>query len=134
MTTEPSIFTKIINGEIPGYIPYQDEIVAVLIALEGHVLVVPKIQYENIYELPEDTGAHIMKIAIKTAKALKQITNSDGINLVQSNGTAAGQEVFHFHLHIKQRFHNDDVMLRWNTDPKSVEERSILSERLASAM
>ena len=102
MTTTdiPSIFTKIINREIPGFISYEDDIVAVLISLEGHPLVIPKVVYRDIYELPEDVAGHIMRVAVRIAKALKEATNCDGMNIVQSNGSAAGQEVFHFHLQI----------------------------------
>ena len=131
MTTEqPSIFTRIINREIPGFIPYETETLAVLVALEGHILIVPKIQYRDIYEIPEDTAADVMKIAVRAAKALQQVTNCDGINLIQSNGAAAGQEVFHFHLHIKPRFINDTVTLHWDTNTKPEIERQTLCEEL----
>lgn len=127
MTTvpEPSIFTKIINGEIPGFIPYQSETIAVLIALEGHVLIVPKQEYKDIFELPDDIAAEIMQTAVRVSQALKKYTNCEGINLVQSNGSVAGQEVFHFHLHIKPRFKNDGVIFKWdtNTVPENVREK-----------
>lgn len=127
MTTvpEPSIFTKIIQGQIPGFIPYQTETIAVLIALEGHILIVPKIQYKDIYELPDEIASEIMQIAVRVSQALKKSTNCEGINLVQSNGSVAGQEVFHFHLHIKPRFKNDGVIFKWdtNTVPENVREK-----------
>ncbi len=132
MTTESSIFTKIIAGDIPGYIPYQDDTVAVLIALEGHVLVVPKVVYPDIFTIPEDIAAHLMKIAVRTAIALKNITHCDGVNLIQSNGSAAGQEVFHFHLHIKPRYANDSMSLSWDTDIRPAAERSQLADALAT--
>ncbi len=131
MTTEQSsIFTKIINREIPGFIPYETENIAVLISLEGHPMVIPKTPYRDIYELPDTIAAEIMQTAVKVASVLKQATDCDGINIVQSNGAVAGQEVFHFHLHIKPRFANDGVIFKWDTDTKPESERQILCERL----
>ena len=119
MTTVPetSIFTKIIQGEIPGFIPYQSETIAVLIAVEGHVLIVPKQEYKDIYELPDKIAAEIMQTAVRVSRALKNSTDCEGINLIQSNGIAAGQTVFHFHLHIKPRFKDDGIILTWDTIP-----------------
>ena len=130
MTTEPSIFTKIINRDIPGFIAFETENVAVLISLEGHPLVIPEREYRDVYELPDEIAAEVMQIAVKVAKALKHATNCAGINLVQSNGPVAGQEVFHFHLHIKPRFINDDVVLKWNTHTTPETERQTLCENL----
>src|SRR2546426_1576081 len=57
-----------------------------------------------------------MREAVKIAKAVKTGLGCDGVNVVQSNGPAAGQDVFHFHLHIKPRWHNDKVTLSWDTN------------------
>jgi histidine triad (HIT) family protein len=134
MTPEPSIFTRIINREIPGFIPYQTENVAVLISLEGHPLIIPKEHYRDIFELPDTLAAEIMQVAVKVAKALKTATQCDGINLVQSNGAVAGQEVFHFHLHIKPRFENDNVHFSWDTSTKPEAVRSELSEKIKTIL
>ncbi len=64
-----------------------------------------------------------MKAAVVISKAMQAATDCDGINLIQSNGKAAGQDVFHFHLHIKPRWQNDDVVLNWNTDAADEENR-----------
>ena len=133
MTTEsPSIFTRIINREIPGFIPYETANVAVLISLEGHPMVVPKQPYRDIYELPDNIAAEIMQVAVQIAKALKKTTNCDGINLIQSNGAVAGQEVFHFHLHIKPRFANDGIVLKWDTNTTPEAERQKMCMDLKS--
>ncbi len=135
MTThETSIFTKIINREIPGFIPYETDDIAVLITLEGHPIIVPKMPFKDIFELPDDIAAKIMQTAVKISKALQKATECDGVNLIQSNGTVAGQDVFHFHLHIKPRFKNDDVKFSWDTTTKSDEMRSKLSEDIKSTL
>ena len=133
-TNETSIFTKIINREIPGFIPYQTENVAVLITLEGHPIVVPKKQFKDIFELPDNIAAEIMQTAVKISKALQLATQCEGVNLIQSNGIVAGQDVFHFHLHIKPRFKNDEVKFTWDTSTKPEEMRNELSESIKSAL
>lgn len=133
-TNETSIFTKIINREVPGFIPYQTDTVAVLITLEGHPIVVPKKEFKDIFELPDTVAAEIMQTAVKVAKALKETTQCEGVNLIQSNGAVAGQEVFHFHLHIKPRFKNDDVKFTWDTSTKPEEMRNELSESIKSSL
>lgn len=129
-TASPSIFTRIIKREIPGFIAYETENVAVLISLEGHPMVIPKVQYRDIYELPDNMAAEIMQVAVKIAKALKNTVNCEGVNLIQSNGAVAGQEVFHFHLHIKPRFTDDEIVFKWDTNTKPDIERQTLCEEL----
>lgn len=68
--------------------------------MEGHPLIVPKPHFADVFELDEIYAATVMQAAVRVAKATKIATQCDGINLVQSNGTAAGQDLFHFHLHI----------------------------------
>jgi histidine triad (HIT) family protein len=131
---ETSIFTKIINREIPGFIPYQTESIAVLIALEGHILIVPKQQYKDIFELPDEIAAEIMQTAVRVSKALKTTTNCEGVNLIQSNGAVAGQEVFHFHLHIKPRFKDDGIIFKWDTNTKPEIEREILCNEIKNQL
>jgi histidine triad (HIT) family protein len=134
MKTASSIFTKIISGDIPGYIPYQDDTVAVVVALEGHLLVVPKTAYQDIHDIPEEIAAHIMTVAVRVAKVLPAITACTGINLIQSNGSDAGQEVPHFHLHIKPRFPEDGTCIDWDTSTQSAEVREALAKALTAAL
>ena len=56
--------------------------------------------------MDEDTAAHVFKVATRIAKAYKQSLDYEGLNIVQNNGEAAGQTVFHFHMHIIPRFKN----------------------------
>ena len=112
---EECIFCDIVNGRAPGHWIYEDKYVAVFLSLEGQPLIIPKPHFSDIFELDEIYAAAIMKAAVRVAKATKIAIGCDGINLVQSNGTPAGQDLFHFHLHIKPRFIGDDVTLQWNT-------------------
>lgn len=117
MKKDDCIFCKLANGEIETNSIYEDELVKVIFdaspASKGHVLILPKNHFDNIYELDDETAAHIFKVATKVAKAYNQVLDFDGLNIVQNNGEAAGQTVFHFHMHIIPRYKNDSVNVTW---------------------
>lgn len=103
------VFCKIINKEINSYTIYEDDIVMVIMDVnprsDGHCLVIPKNHYQDLYDIPDDTLAHIMFIARKIANLLKTKLNCDGITLEENNGCV--QEVKHFHLHLIPRYTNN---------------------------
>ena len=71
---------------------------------EGHTLVIPKRHYADIFDTPEELVAATTKVTKRIALAAKKATQADGISIVQQNGEAAGQDIFHLHLHIIPRF------------------------------
>ena len=71
---------------------------------EGHILIIPKKHFENLYEISSEEFEHLFKIAKKVAFAVKKGLKADGITLVQNNDRAAGQDVFHIHVHIIPRY------------------------------
>ncbi len=117
MRDENCIFCKIANGEIPAATVYEDENFRVILDLgpasKGHALILPKEHYANIYEMPEEWMAKAFILAKKMAEKLTKALGCDGFNLVQNNGTAAGQTVFHFHIHLIPRYEGDQVGLTW---------------------
>ena len=117
MKKDDCIFCKLANGDIPTNSLYEEDIVKVIFdagpASDGHVLILPKNHYDDIYSMDEDTAAHIFKVATRIAKAYKQSLDYEGLNIVQNNGEAAGQTVFHFHMHIIPRYKNDTVNVGW---------------------
>lgn len=132
------IFCKIIDGEIPSTTIYEDDVVKCILDLSqagvGHTLVIPKKHFSNVLEIDPDIFAYSMKIAQKIAKALKKTFNCDGINILNNCGEAAGQTVFHLHIHVIPRFFNDTVDVKWKDnsssfDPKKFEE---LKEKIVS--
>ena len=94
------IFCKIANGEIPSKTLYEDDKFRVILDLgpasKGHALILPKEHYANLYELPEETAADAMKLAQRMMRKMTEKLDCDGFNIVQNNGEAAGQTVFHF--------------------------------------
>jgi histidine triad (HIT) family protein len=102
--SEHCTFCKIAQKEAPASIVYEDENVIAFMSIKpidvGHTLVIPKKHYENIYKIPEDEVAHLYTIVKKLAHAVQKAVNAEGIRIVQNNGEAAGQVIFHMHVHI----------------------------------
>jgi histidine triad (HIT) family protein len=102
--SESCTFCKIARKEAPASMVYEDEDVIAFMSIQpinvGHTLVVPKKHYESIYEIPEEEVAHLYKIVKKLAYAVKKAVDAEGIRIVQNNGEAAGQVIFHMHVHI----------------------------------
>lgn len=110
------IFCKLANGVFDTNTYYEDENFRVIFdvnpATKGHVLVLPKEHYANVYEMPDELVAKAYQVAKKVAEEMKDITGCEGINILQNNGEAAGQTVFHFHIHVIPRYGEGEV-LQW---------------------
>ena len=128
------IFCKIANGEIPSATLYEDEEFRVILDLgpanKGHALILPKAHYENLYELPDETAGHAMILAKKVITKMKEVVDCDGYNVVQNNGEAAGQTVFHFHMHLIPRYKGDQVGLGWKMGELSEEDKKEILDKM----
>ena len=102
---EDCIFCKIVNGEIPSFKVYEDDMVFAFLDINplsrGHVLVLSKEHYENILEVPEDTYAHMAKMTKKISDKVQEVYKPEGILINQNNGKRAGQQIMHIHIHVK---------------------------------
>ena len=123
------IFCKIANGEIPSTTLYEDEDFRVILdlgpATRGHALLLPKNHFANLFELDDETAQKAILVAKKMAGKMKAALGADGFNLVQKNGEAAGQTVFHFHMHLIPRYENDNAGILWEpgeTTPEDMAE------------
>lgn len=132
------IFCKIANGEIPTATLYEDEEFRVILdvgpASYGHALLLPKKHYANLFELPEDLAGKAMAVVKRVSTVMSETLDCDGLNIVQNNGEAAGQTVFHFHMHMIPRYKKDTVKIGWKIGKLSDEDRDTLVEILASKM
>ncbi len=114
------IFCKIAAGEIPSKTIYEDQEFRVMLdispATRGHALIIPKEHYADLYEMPNNIVAQAMVLAKKMASHMTKVLQCDGFNIVQNNGEAAGQTVFHFHMHLIPRYVKDgnQEKLSWN--------------------
>lgn len=108
-----TIFTKIINREIPAEILFEtDNVISIIDIMPihfGHALVIPKKEYKNFLEVPESELGELMAVAQKIAQSLVKTFDLDGFNIFSNNGEVAGQSVFHFHIHVTPRYKNDNI-------------------------
>ena len=130
MKKDDCIFCKIANGEIPSATLYEDEEFRVILdvgpATRGHVLILTKEHYDNIFEIDAETAGRLFSLASVVARAMKKTLNCDGMNILQNNGTIAGQTVFHFHLHLIPRYEGDQVKVTWPQGEISDDEKTEL--------
>lgn len=108
------IFCRIVRKQAPASLVYEDENVLAFLDIrplsEGHILVIPKEHYVTIFEAPEELIAQIHRIVKRVAVAVKEVTRADGISIIQQNGKAAGQEIFHLHVHVIPRFEGQKLV------------------------
>lgn len=117
ITDENCIFCKIAAGEIPSNSIYEDEDFKVILdinpASKGHAVILPKNHAANIFELSDEDAEKIFKVAKKCSAAMMEVLHCDGINILQNNGEAAGQTVFHLHVHLIPRYNKDGIQINW---------------------
>ncbi|MCR6660664.1 MAG: HIT family protein [Asticcacaulis sp.] len=99
-----NIFAKILSGDIPSVKVYEDErILSFMDAFpqaKGHTLVIPKVSACNLFDIPADDLQNLIVQTQKIGRAVRDALAPDGIRLMQFNGEASGQTVFHIHFHI----------------------------------
>lgn len=107
------IFCKIIDGKLPSAKIYEDAHVVAFLDINpvhpGHTLVVPKHHSVNLFDMPDRDIAAVFSAAKKIAQAVKEATGAGGVNVNMNNDKAAGQVVFHSHIHLIPRFENDGL-------------------------
>ncbi|KAG9404080.1 Histidine triad nucleotide-binding protein 2, mitochondrial [Aphanomyces cochlioides] len=110
-----NVFAKILRGELPSYKIFEtDDVIAILDAFPctaGHSLLIPKATgYTDILDIPPHVAAALFQELPRLAKAVQEALGCDGINIVQNNGGAAGQVVFHPHIHVIPRYEGDNLI------------------------
>ncbi len=113
-----NIFEKIIAREIPATIVYEDGDTLAFMdigpIIKGHTLVIPKTCYDPVTETPDEVLAKLMLVCKRIAAAQIKGLGADGSNIIQNNGSAAGQVVPHIHFHVIPRFEGDGHRWNWN--------------------
>ncbi|MCI8274214.1 MAG: HIT family protein [Lachnospiraceae bacterium] len=134
MREETCIFCKIANGDIPAATVYEDEQFRVILDLgpasKGHALILPKNHFADLLDLDEETSRAVLLLAARVGAAMKKSLGCAGFNLVQNNGEAAGQTVFHFHMHVIPRYEGGPRMVSWEPGSPSGEELAGLAESI----
>ncbi|MFD0987133.1 HIT family protein [Methyloligella solikamskensis] len=108
-----NIFAKMLKGEIPCHKVYEDDDTLAFLDImprsEGHTLVIPKAQAENLFDVSPEVLAKTMAVVQKLAPQIQNAVGAEGILIQQFNGAAAGQTVFHLHFHIVPRKEGVDL-------------------------
>ena len=118
------VFCSILAGVLPASMVYQDELCCAFLDIQpvnpGHLLVIPLKHAASLSELDPETGSHMFAVAQRLAAALYRTDSNpgdgpscQGVNLVLADGSVAGQEVFHVHLHVIPRFAGDGFGFRF---------------------
>ena len=132
------IFCKIVAGEIPSYTIHEDDDFKVILdinpASKGHALIIPQVHYADLYDIDDEVAGRAMKLAKKLATRMTNVFKCEGFNLLQNNNEAAGQTVFHFHLHLIPRYenakNNKDILV-WSHETFTPEEFAEIRDSLA---
>jgi histidine triad (HIT) family protein len=111
------IFCKIVAGELPATIVAEGErsvaFMDIQPASRGHALVIPRAHCKDVHEIEPDDLRAVALMAKDLATRMRDVLGADGVNLLNSNGSAAWQTVFHFHMHVIPRYEGDPLRLPW---------------------
>jgi histidine triad (HIT) family protein len=134
---EKCLFCSIAAGESQASIAYEDHVVVAFMDLAqfetnpGHTLVVPRRHIADVFDLDDGSGAALMSATKKVALGLRNAFGAEGVNVTIANGEAAGQEVFHLHIHVYPRRKGDGLWLRYYENQPHVAERNELDRQAA---
>jgi histidine triad (HIT) family protein len=128
------LFCSIIAGEVPGQIVAEDEHTVAFMdinpATRGHTLVVPRRHARNLLEIDPDDLSAVIRAAQRVAQRANERLGCDGVNLINSCGSAAWQTVFHLHVHVIPRYAGDPLTLPWTPAPGDSAEIAAAAEAL----
>ena len=138
MRDDNCIFCKLANGDIPTNTIYEDADFRVILdaspATKGHALILPKQHYANMFEIDDEVLAKAAKLAKKVITHEKEVLGCDGYNVLQNNGEAAGQTVFHFHMHLIPRYKDDAAEFGWKPGELDEKTKQEVLEKVAAKM
>ncbi|MDX6534235.1 MAG: histidine triad family protein [Gaiellales bacterium] len=130
------IFCRIVSGELPSTRAYEDDraiaIMDIFPATRGHVLVVPRAHARDVHDIADDDLAHCALVAKRLAGKAMRNLGADGVTIMQSNGPAAWQTVFHYHVHVIPRYESDPLVLPWKPGKEPADDVSDISRAYSS--
>ena len=129
------IFCKLANGVFPTNFIYEDEDFKVILdanpATKGHSLILPKKHFKNLLDADEEVLKKALPLAKKLSNKLIDVLKCDGVNVLQNNNEAAGQAVFHLHIHLIPRYKDQkEHILSWKANKFSDDEMKNIAESL----
>jgi histidine triad (HIT) family protein len=137
MSGEPTIFTRIINGELPCHKVYEDELIIAFLDIQpltrGHTLVIPKEPAPSIDQLSLDSAAALGRDLPIISRAVLKATGATAYNLIQNNGHEAGMSVAHVHIHIIPRYPDSTHSFLWEYGNIDHDDAKTLAESISEA-
>lgn len=128
------IFCRIVRGDLPSYVVAESDRAIAFLDIQpaelGHTLVVPRAHAANLDEISLDDLQACAELAKRIAASVRSALKTDGVSIVQSNGVAAGQTVFHYHVHIIPRYDGDALRSMWTPGEASAEELARVADQL----
>jgi histidine triad (HIT) family protein len=126
MGHQDCIFCKVLAGEIPSERVYEDDHAVAVMDINpwtrGHAVVIPRKHAADVFEIEDSELEHVIVAAKRLATKMRDTLGCDGINLLQSNGSAAWQTIFHLHFHVIPRYEDDPLELPTRPQPAKPEE------------
>ena len=138
MIHKPTLFDKIIRGEIPSYKVYEDAHVFAFLDVNplspGHTLVIPKESKAHLHELSDAAAGALGHVLPRICRAILKATGASDYNVLQNNGKAAGQAVFHVHFHIIPRFKDSGLRVSWGPKKLDKAEAEMVLEKICRGL
>lgn len=135
---QPTIFDKILSGEIPSWKVYEDDHVFAFLDIgplsDGHTLVIPKERKAQLHQLSDDSAAAIGRVLPRLCRAVMRATGATAYNILQNNGSAAHQVVMHVHFHIIPKIGEDGLGIGWRAGKLSESTARDLQEKIQKAL
>src|SRR5579863_5961651 len=128
------VFCRIIQRQLPAIVLMEDEHIIVFLSKNNHPLVVPKKHLPTIYQLDDLTAAQVMQATVQIARAVKTGLACEGVYLTQANEAAAGQDVFHFHLHVYPRWSDVDFAQQQAPEEVAEVEKQVSLQKIRSVL
>jgi histidine triad (HIT) family protein len=136
--TRHCIFCEIIHGAGEASVCYEDGLAIAFMDIQpvnpGHVLVVPREHFESLDDVPESLSLHLFQVAVRLTPVVRRLARAEAINVVVNSGAAAGQDVFHHHVHLIPRTANDGFDVPLPFEGSVMPDRTVLDAMAARIM
>ena len=134
-TTRHCIFCDLIHGAAEVSVCYEDGDAIAVMDIQpvspGHVLVVPRVHYESLVDIPREAAMHLFEVAMRLGPTVRRVSDAEGMNIVVNSGAAAGQDVFHYHVHLIPRHTGDGFEIPLPFPGSAVPDRTFLDAMAA---
>ena len=135
--SEPTVFDRILDGELPCHRVYEDDQVLAFLDVgplaPGHTLVIPKERRAHLHELSDEAAAALGRVLPRICRAVRRATGATAYNVLQNNGAAAHQAVFHVHFHVIPKL-GGGLGIGWNAGRLDPDEGQAMAERIRDAL